>query len=178
MIILTELISKGQAIHHSGISGHRHNGVAENATKNVVRTSRTMMIHAALRWPEHNKKDLWPLALSHAVHLHKKIPSMDNCLTPNKLWSRSKSSYSAVVQAHPWGCPVYVLQPWLQDGGKVPKWEPRSRRGQYMGASPLHASTVGLIRNLCTNKVSPKFHIVYDDLFEIFHSGNTTPPDV
>ena len=26
----TELISKGQAIHHSGVGGHHHNGVAEN----------------------------------------------------------------------------------------------------------------------------------------------------
>jgi hypothetical protein len=52
---------------------------------------------------------------------------------------------------------VYVLQPRLQDGGKVPKWEPRSRQGQYMGSSPLHASTVGLIRNLRTNHISPQF---------------------
>ena len=26
----TELISKGQKIHHSGVGGHHHNGVAEN----------------------------------------------------------------------------------------------------------------------------------------------------
>ena len=70
-----------------------------------------------------------------------------------------------------------MLQPRLQDGGKVPKWEPRSRRGQYIGVSPLHASTVGLIRNLRTNKVSPQFHVVYDDLFETVHSSDT-PPDI
>ena len=78
-----KLISKGQAIHHSGVSVHHHNGVAESAIKNVVRTSRTMMIHASLRWPEHNKMDLWPLALSHYVHIHKEIPRMQTCITPN-----------------------------------------------------------------------------------------------
>ena len=80
-----------------------------------------MMIHAALSWVEHNEKYLWYLALIHAVHLHNKTPHIDTHLTPRELWSRFKSSYNAVVQVHPWGCPVYVLQPWLHDGGKVTK---------------------------------------------------------
>jgi hypothetical protein len=122
----TELSSKGQGIKHSGVGGHHHNGVAENAIKNTVRTARTMMIYAALRWPEHNERDLWPLALSHAVHLHNEIPSQASRLTPHEVWAQSKSSFSALVNAHPWGCPVYILQPRLQDGGKVPKWEPHS----------------------------------------------------
>jgi hypothetical protein len=171
-----ELASKGQGIKHSGVGGHHHNGVAENAIKHTVRTGRTMMIYAALRWPEHNQRDLWPLALSHAVHLHNELPSQSSRLTPHEVWSRSKSSFSALVNAHPWGCPVYVLQPKLQDGGKVPKWEPRSRQGQYMGASPLHASTVGLIRNLRTNHISPQFHVVYDDLFETVHASALEAP--
>jgi hypothetical protein len=171
-----ELSSKGQGIKHSGVGGHHHNGVAENAIKNTVRTGRTMMIYAALRWPEHNQRDLWPLALSHAVSLHNELPTQSSRLTPHEVWSRSKSSFSAVVNAHPWGCPVYVLQPRLQDGGKVPKWEPRSRQGQYMGSSPLHASTVGLIRNLQTNHISPQFHVVYDDLFDTVHASALEAP--
>ena len=50
-----------------------------------------------------------------------------------------------------------------------------------MGASLLHAITVCLIRNLRTNKVSPQFHVVYDDLFKTAHSGDTLPdvwPDI
>jgi hypothetical protein len=172
----TELSSKGQGIKHSGVGGHHHNGVAENAIKNTVRTARTMMIYAALRWPEHNERDLWPLALSHAVHLHNEIPSQASRLTPHEVWAQSKSSFSALVNAHPWGCPVYILQPRLQDGGKVPKWEPRSRQGQYMGSSPLHASTVGLVRNLRTNHISPQFHVVYDDLFETVHASASETP--
>jgi hypothetical protein len=37
--------------------------------------------------------------------------------------------------------------------------------GIYVGRSPLHASTVGLILNPCTGHVSPQFHVVYDDDF-------------
>ena len=47
-----------------------------------------------------------------------------------------------------------------------------------MGTSPLHASTVGLILNPQTNRLSPQFHCVYDDWFETVHSNYTTPPKV
>jgi hypothetical protein len=94
-----------------------------------------MMIYLALRWPEHNERDMWPLALSHAVHLHNKLPSMTSRLTPHEIWSRSKSSYIALLNSHPWGCPVYVLQPQLQDGRKLPKWA-RSRQDSTW--EPLH----------------------------------------
>jgi hypothetical protein len=171
-----ELLSKGQGIKHSGVGGHHHNTVAENSIKTIVRTARTMMIHSALRWPEHNESELWPLALSHAVSLHNSTPHMLSRLSPAEIWSRSKSSHSGLLNAHPWGCPVYVLKPQLQDGGKLPKWEPRSRRGQYMGVSPLHASTVGLIRNLSTNRISPQFHCVYDNDISTVHSAEGEPP--
>ena len=29
-----------------------------------------MVIRAAIYWHKHNESDLWPLDLSHAVHLH------------------------------------------------------------------------------------------------------------
>ena len=95
--------------------------------------------------------------------------------SPTELWSRSKSSQSALSNTHPWGCHVYILQPRLQDGGKLPNWEPRSRRGQYMGVSPLLSSTVGLVRNLNTNRMSPQFHVVYYNLFQTVHSAEVEP---
>jgi hypothetical protein len=63
----------------------------------------------------------------------------------------------------------YVLQPKLQDGKKLPKWVPRTRRGQYLGSSTNHASTIAQIRNLVTGHVSPQFHVVYEPWF------NTVP---
>ena len=79
---MKELVKDGQTIKHSSVGGHHHNGVAENAIKNVVRKARTMMIHAALRWPECSEKSLWPMALSHAVHLHNHASKMDSGLSP------------------------------------------------------------------------------------------------
>ena len=42
----------------------------------------------------------------------------------------------------------------------------------------MHASSVGLIRNLRTNNISPQFHIIYDSHFETVHSNDATPPAV
>jgi hypothetical protein len=61
---------------------------------------------------------------------------------------------------------VYVLDPRLQDGKKIPKWHAKARQGQFLGFSPLHSTSVGLIRNLRTERISPQFHVVYDQDFE------------
>jgi hypothetical protein len=60
---------------------------------------------------------------------------------------------------------VYVLDPRIQDGKKLPHWSPRSRRGQYVGYLPEHASTVPLVLNLTTHCISTQFHVVFDDWF-------------
>jgi hypothetical protein len=173
-----ELQSKSQIQRLSGVGAHHQNGPAENGIKNVSRRARIFMFHAALRWPEHYDKTLWPLAMSYSVHLHNHTPRRQDGLCPVEIWTRSKSNYSQLTNAHPWGCPVYVLDPRLQDGFKIPRWEPRSRRGIFMGTSSLHASTVGLILNPKTNRLSPQFHCVYDDYFETVHSHTDQPPPI
>ena len=119
---------------------------------------------------------MWPLVMSHAVHLHNHTLHPSDGLCPIEIWTKSKNNYTHLTNAHTWGCPVYVLDPALQDGQKIPCWDPRSRRGVYLGISPLHASTVGLIYNSKTNRISPQFHCVYDDYFQTVHSNDPNHP--
>jgi len=170
------LVEDNQVIKHSGVGGHHHNGAAESAIKHTTNKSRTMMIHQALRWPEESDKTLWPLALEHAVYLHNNTPDPASGLTPEEIWSRSISSHSPLRHAHVWGCVAYVLDHRLADGQKIPKWQPRSRRAMYVGRSPLHASSVGVVLNLQTGNLSPQFHVVYDDFFETVHSTEADEP--
>ena len=72
--------------------------------------------------------------------------------------------------AHVWGCPVHVLDPKIQDGKKLPRWQPKSRRGQFLGFSKSHASTIALIRNCRTGSVTPQFHVVFDEWFQTLPS--------
>ena len=61
--------------------------------------------------------------------------------------------------------------------GNIPKWNPRSDAGIYLGHSPEHASNVALVLNLTTGLVSPQYHVVFDDTFStVEHITNRTEP--
>ena len=70
-----------------------------------------------------------------------------------------------------------MLDPKLSEaGGKIPKWQPRSRRGQYVGVSPVHAENIALVRNLTTGRLSPCYHVVFDDWFETCYATEDQEP--
>jgi len=167
-----------QSIRFSGVGAKWQNGAAESAIGLVSAKARTMMIYAHMMWPDAKDESLWPLAVSHAAYLYNNLPNEQTGIAPIEIFSQTQSDYQAIRNAHPWGCPAYVLSPKLTEaGGKIPKWEPRSRRGQYVGVSPVHAENVSLIRNLSTGYLSPQFHVVHDDWFETcYSSADQIPP--
>ena len=61
----------------------------------------------------------------------------------------------------------------------MPKWEPRSRCGVYLGHSPMHAGSVALVFNPRTGRVSPAYHVVFDDGFTTvpYMKAATLPPN-
>ena len=77
----------------------------------------------------------------------------------------------AIRSKKTWGCPTYVLDSTLQDGKKLPKWDPRIRREQYMGRSLNHARSISLIRNLDTWFILPQFHVIYDHQLQTVSRG-------
>ena len=161
----SELESRFQTISFSGVGAHHQNGVAERAIRTIVESARTMMLHALLHWPDEVDMSLWPFAMDYAVYLYNRMPNKDTGVAPLELFCGSKLDAKILRSAHVWGCPAFVLDPKLQDGKKLPKWNVRSRRGQFLGFSAEHSSTIGLIRNVRTGNVSPQFHVVYDDEF-------------
>jgi hypothetical protein len=86
--------------------------------------------------------------------------------TPYETPATLDAAPTSTSNFHTVGCPCYVLDHQLQSGtGKIPKWEPRTRMGIYVGRSPSHASNVALIFNPCTGHVFPQFHVVYNNDF-------------
>ena len=108
-----DLNGKGQGIRHSGVVGHHKNGVADNSIKNVVRISRTMMIHADLRWPGSSEKSLCTMDMDHGVHLNNHTPHISIGIYTEEGCTRSNLSHCSLQNYHPWGCPTYVLEPRL-----------------------------------------------------------------
>eukprot|EP00956_Cyclotella_meneghiniana_P034646 scaffold107138_cov38-Cyclotella_meneghiniana.AAC.4 len=120
--------------------------------------ARLFMIHTALNWGEFGSDDLslWSFANDHAAWLYNCIPQRTSGLTPLEMLTKCKTDHSDLLRTHVWGCPVFVLEPKLQDGKKLPKWNHRARMGQFLGFSKQHSSTdVALVRNLHTGYVSP-----------------------
>eukprot|EP00804_Cyclotella_cryptica_P007267 CCRYP_017868-RA/>CCRYP_017868-RA protein AED:0.22 eAED:0.06 QI:0/0/0/1/1/1/2/0/1188 len=157
--------SLNQKLSFSGVGAHHQNGVAENAICTISNMARANMIHASLRWPERSLLDLWPFAMSYAIWVHNRLPPHGHGLSPDELWSSTKSTHSDLSRAHVFGCPVYVLEPALQDGKKIPKWDSRARQGIFVGFSSEHSSLVPLIFNPRTQRISPQYHVIFDDAF-------------
>ena len=170
------ILDMEQGFTFSGVGAHHQNGVAERAIRTVVTRARVMMLHAALRWPAMTDASLWPMALSHSVHLWNITPKEESGLAPLEIFASSKFQFPIVQGQHVWGCPVYVLDPRLQDGKKIPKWQPRSRRGMFVGYSKDHATSIGCVLNVTTKSITPQFHMVYDDWFSTVANEGLAPP--
>jgi hypothetical protein len=113
-----------------------------------------------------NVIDLWPMALNHSVYIWNNLPKCGAHMAPIELFTGMKfPNYNHLQRSHVWGCPVYVLDPRLQDGKNIPKWKPRARRRFYIGVSKQHSATVGRLLNLNTSFISDQYHCVYDNLF-------------
>eukprot|EP00804_Cyclotella_cryptica_P011187 CCRYP_007719-RA/>CCRYP_007719-RA protein AED:0.37 eAED:0.29 QI:0/0/0/1/0.5/0.33/3/0/977 len=153
----------GQTLRFSGVSAHHQKRVAECAIQTVTNMTRANMLHATLHWPDCSFIDLWPLTMNYAVWVYKKLPQQGAGLSPEELFSGIKCSQSNLPRAHVFGCPFYVLDPRLQDGKKIPKWESRARQGIFVGLLPHHSTSVPLILNPRTQHISPQFHVIFDD---------------
>ena len=82
-----------------------------------------------------------------------------------KFTGQKSGNYNHLTATHVWGSPCYVLDPKIVEGKKIPKWDPRSRQGKYMGYSKEHASNAGLILNPKTRYMSVQNPVLYDNQF-------------
>ena len=183
--------SARQTIDFCGVNAHHQNGVVERMIQTLTYRARALLLHAMFHWPDMVTAEFWPFPLRLVVDTHNNSP-LPNGLCPIELFAQVKRR-SCIKDYHTFGCPAYVLDARLCNGSRVPKWNPRSRRGIYLGMSPEHASNVALIYNPDTGFVSPQYHVVFDDEFtsvksspsidmktiwsQLFSTNRDMPPD-
>ncbi|MGH3053369.1 MAG: reverse transcriptase domain-containing protein, partial [Gaiellaceae bacterium] len=160
-----ELRTFKQVSRFAGVGAHHHNGVAERNIQTIMSMARTMMLHAAIRWPETADTAHWPMAVDYAVEIFNHLPNTKSGLAPIDVFTGSKWPATKCHDFHVWGSPAYVLDAKLADGKKIPRWKPRSRRAVFLGHSPQHATSIPLVLNLLTGSLSGQFHVVFDDWF-------------
>jgi hypothetical protein len=159
-----------------GTNAHPQNGVAERAIQTTSNMARAMILHACLDWKNGIDSSLWPMSAKYATHIYNQMPKI-NGVCPADFFSGSIVPRHRLLDLHVLGCPVYVLDPKLQQSQKLPRWQPRSRQGICMGLSTQHASEVPLVLNCKTGSITTQFHVVFDDLFLRFLQlrGRMTP---
>jgi transposase InsO family protein len=154
-----------QKLRFSGVGAKFQNAVAKRAIQTVCNMARASMIHATLCWPGRPFIDMWPLAMNYAAWVHNRLPPGGDGLSPEEIWSSTRVVESHLPRAHVFGCPVYVLDPKLQDGHQIPKWNSKVRQGIFVGFSPHHSTNVPLVYNPTTQHISPQYHVIFDDEF-------------
>jgi hypothetical protein len=101
--------------------------------------------------------------VTYATHVYNTTPKDGVC--PADIFFGSALPRHRLMDLHVSGCPVYVLDPKIQQGQKLPRWAPTSKIGMFLGLSQQHAREVPLVLNIGTGSITTQFHVVFDDLF-------------
>ena len=169
-----------QKITFCAVGAHHQNGIIENKNKMLTLSARTLLLHGIRMWPQMIDTMFWPFAFKAAAERHNCLSLNDSGVTPNAALHGIPQTDIPVKTFHTLFCPVYVLDARSQSAGGpgTPKWEPRSRIGVYLGHSPFHAGSVALVFNPRTGRVSPQYHVVFDDTFSTvpYMDAGTHPP--
>ena len=105
------------------------------------------------------------------------MPNLKTGICPFDLWSKTRSEVYKLNDLHVFGCPVYVLKKELSNGKSIPRWEPRSDRGMYVGRSICHDGDVPLVLNLRTGYITAQWNVVFNDWFTTVASSVNDLPD-
>ena len=171
------LLSFCQTSHFAGVGAHHQNGVAERGIQTIMSMARTVMLHATIRWGSVHSSILWPMAVNYVVWVYNHTPNPKTGLAPIDLMSKTTWPQRKLKDTHVWGCPIYALDPKIADGKKIPRWNTRSRQGIFVGFSRDYASNIPLILILTSGKISPLFHVVFDDWFATVAAPVNALPD-
>ena len=142
-----------QTIDFCTVGAHHQNGLIERHFQQLTSRARTILLHAKCHWPAMISTVLWPVAYKYTELLYNHFSLDTDGLSPAEKFSNVQVKVE-LKNYHTWGCPCYVLDSQAQTGTMIPKWDPRSCLGIYVGHSPCHAGIVALVLNLQSMHVS------------------------
>ena len=126
--------NKHQRKYFSWVWAQHQGSGPEREIQTIIYTERTFMIHYYLHWKDHGAYDIsrWYFSVNHSVCLHNWVPNYRYGITPLELLTTNKANHSNLRRSNVWACPVFVLDPKLQNYQKIPNWNRRSCLGQLI----------------------------------------------
>ncbi len=108
---------KSQSQSFSAVGAQHQNAQAEQAIQTIIYMARTFLIHVSLHWSDRGVDDLslWLFAVKHAAWLYNRVPNHVSGLSPIEIATHTKTNHKDLLRTHVWGCPVFVLEPRLQE---------------------------------------------------------------
>ena len=164
-----------------GVGAHHQNVIIENRNKVLIKGTLTILLHIISMWPQMIDGMFWPFSMKVVA---KRLNSLQLDIlgrTPESILHGVEVQDIPVKSYHTLFCPTYVLDARLQSavGTGPPKWELRSRIGVYLGQLTFHGGSVALVWNPTTGRVSPQYHVVFDDdlSFVPYTKAGMLPPN-
>jgi hypothetical protein len=149
------------------VGWHHQNGIIENRNKQLTLGACTLLLHGMRHWLQMVDTMFWPFAIKAMAKCMNSLHMDNEGNTPESLMYGVNLETIPIKNFHTLFCPVYVLDHRLQSasGPGPPKWEPRWRIGVYLRHSPFHTGSIALVFNPKTARVSPQYHVIFDDNF-------------
>jgi hypothetical protein len=151
-----------QLLRFCGTNTHHQNGVTERSIQMISNMAQATILHASMQWEKGIDLSMWHMAVNYTVYIYNNTPRKG--VSPADIFTGSNVPHHRLLDIHVWGFPVYVLDPKVRKGKKLPRWQPCSRCGINMGSSLVqHASEVPQVLNLGNGSITTQFHVIFDD---------------
>ena len=135
------------------------NGIAERLNRTIVKSARSMLLHASL------PQQFWAEAVNTAVYLHNRSPTVAlKDKTPYECWYSSKPNVSNL---RVFGCLSFVHTP----DGKRQKFDPKASKAIFVGY-PQDTKGYKLYDLSSKRFVRSQNVIFYENNFHSFEQGN------
>ena len=113
--------------------------------------------------------ELWHMCLLEATRISNATRLNGDGHAPFCIFSKSKALLN-IKDEHTFGCPIFFLEPKLEQKQKIPKWNPRAKLLIHVGKCPFNAGNVSLVMNCCTCLIYLQFRLIFDDTFSTIWS--------
>ena len=109
-----------QKLSYCGVNDHHKNGATERVICTLSEYAWVLMLHADVHWDHGVKSEMWPIAVDYTVYLYNNLPN-EQGIASAYFFTVATSPRHKLRDCHIWGAHMYVLDPKLQCGKKLPR---------------------------------------------------------